>query len=980
MDNHRMELDALLAKLRPFQREGYEFAINKANGRLLLADEMGLGKTVTSLAVMLKYKSEWPLLILCPASLRHTWPGEIEKFIKTISPQEVYIVKGFDDCDFHSNPSKRSRIKIVIATYSLLQNRSAAARVLQDFQFKCVIADESHNLKERNSQRCQLTMPLLLKAKRVLFLSGTPALARPVELWPQLHCINQDMFGSYTYFTKTYCNARRNRFGWDVSGISNADELHNKLKQVMVRRLKADVLTELPPKQRSIVPVKIQKSEHIQECREIMDRLKDAKVTMNSMTVDEDEAHNAKFEVKTLLTKAYQASGIGKAQACAEYTLDWLRGSGTQKVLVFAHHKDVMDVIEAAVSKHLKGLGHIRIDGSVSSAERAMRVRKFQMKPQVRVALLSVTAAGVGLTLTAASSVIFTELHWTPGVLAQAEDRCHRIGQPNAVNIMYCACKDDDLSVDMQLWKMLGRKVGTLGRIIEGEKGLSLHANQVENSAPSEQELSSFFAETCPSQSSQRNDKMTVKGSIQSFFMKKSECSITSVVTVKPSVSPENAKQMESEKEMKHKRKTPDSPHPITETMFVSSWVCNKCTFINKSSSSRDKRCEMCGNIEYCNSHLKIFSNDNEVICLSDSDDDIIVEEKKKVDRMFESHLLSFSVSQNSERVFIHNASGDSLFVSFEIEKLLIEQVPNDPSYKTSTKRRRSQIRPINICFDDVHVSEIVSKLCHNPENKVTTFSETDRPSLEKEIKEFIRSFSALREVEKHAIKKYGLPIQNSGLRDTLQRIVMESSSSNCHTDRYCGGRKEEAIANKSAGNVSDADKKVLDGYACAWCGNDLNSSSLRSGVVSTYCSIECAEEGRLKRGGMYSSSNIRSQLFTLESGICQLCHIDANAIFLRISSLQPAERLNALINAGWTLPKGPKALQNLLQDPKEGDFWQADHIKAVAEGGGGCGLENLRTLCTPCHQQETAKLRSRLKLKGKEKMHATDIRSFFSS
>lgn len=975
MEDHQKELDALLAKLRPFQREGYEFAVNKANGRLLLADEMGLGKTVTSLAIMLKYKSEWPLLILCPASLRHTWPGEIEKFT-WLSPQQVYICKGFDDGDFYSNPSKRSRIKVVIATYSLLQNRSAAARVLQDFNFKCIIADESHNLKERNSQRCQLAMPLLLKAKRVLFLSGTPALARPVELWPQLHCINQDMFGSYNHFTKTYCNARRNRFGWDVSGISNADELHKKLKQVMVRRLKADVLTELPPKQRSIVPVKIQKSQHIQECREIMERLKDAKVTMNSMTVDENEAYDAQFEVKTLLTKAYQVTGIGKAQACAEYILDWLRGSDTQKVLVFAHHKDVMDVIEAAVSKHLKGLGHIRIDGSVPSAERAMRVKKFQMKPQVRVALLSVTAAGVGLTLTAASSVIFTELHWTPGVLAQAEDRCHRIGQPNAVNIMYCACKDSDLSVDMQLWRMLGRKVGTLGRIIEGEKGLSLHASQAENSAPSEQELASFFAETCPSQSDQKNDKNTAKGSIQSFFRKKSETVITSFETTKPSVSPENVKHTGSENELKKKRKTPDSSPQMAETMNLSSWVCSKCTYRNKAFSSQNKKCEMCGNIEICNSHTERSSNGTEVICLSDSDDDNDV--LFGVDRGLKSQLLSFSVSKNSGRVSIHNASGDSLFVSFEIEELLIEQLPND-SYNQTSRRRPNQIQPMNICFDDDQVSKIVSKLFHNPESKIATYQESDIHLLQQEIKDFIRSFSALREVEKDAIRKYGLPIQNSAFRETLQKIVLELSS-NYQTDRYCGGRKEEAIANKVAGKLSEADKKVLDGYSCAWCGKDLNSSSLRPGVASTYCSVECAEEGRLKRGGMYSSSNIRSQIFTLESGICQLCKIDANAIFLRVSSLQPAERLNALINAGWTLPKGPKALQNLLQDPKEGDFWQADHIKAVAEGGGGCGLENLRTLCTPCHQQETAKLRSRLKLKGKESIQVADIRSFFSS
>ncbi len=258
------ELDSLLKKLRPFQREAFDFATNRGrektnrNGRILLADEMGLGKTVTSLAMMLAYKSEWPLLILCPASLRYIWPAEIEKWIPKLSHSAVYVVRGFDDCGFYSDPNKCAKIKIVVATYSLLQTRSAAARALQQFSFKCVIADESHNLKEKGSQRCKLAMPILSKAKHVVLCSGTPALARPAELWAQLHCIDQDLFGSYTYFTKKYCNARPGRFGWDVSGLSNADELHEKLKSVMIRRLKTDVLTELPAKQRSIVPVKIQ--------------------------------------------------------------------------------------------------------------------------------------------------------------------------------------------------------------------------------------------------------------------------------------------------------------------------------------------------------------------------------------------------------------------------------------------------------------------------------------------------------------------------------------------------------------------------------------------------------------------------------------------------------------------------------------------------------------------------------------------------
>eukprot|EP00957_Ditylum_brightwellii_P178489 13596687-Ditylum_brightwellii.AAC.1 len=320
-------------------------------------------------------------------------------------------------------------------------------------------------------------MPLLQKANRLILLSGTPALARPVELWSQLNCLDADLFGSYTAYTKQFCNARRGRFGWDVTGLSNADELHEKLKTIMVRRLKSDVLSELPPKQRSIVPVKID-TEHGKSCRELMEDMQSARQSVDELVGA--DAYGANFEARRLLMQAYQSSGIGKAKSVSEFVLDWLAGSTTQKVLVFAHHKEVMDTLEAAISKKLKGVGHIRIDGAVPPAERAMRVRKFQTNGRIRVALLSVTAAGVGLTLTAATSVIFAELHWTPGVLAQAEDRCHRIGQHNAVNIMYCVCKDQEMSIDLSLWKMLGKKVGTLGRVIDGNKDASLNADDTE--------------------------------------------------------------------------------------------------------------------------------------------------------------------------------------------------------------------------------------------------------------------------------------------------------------------------------------------------------------------------------------------------------------------------------------------------------------------------------------------------------------------
>jgi len=238
--------------------------------------------------------------------------------------------------------------------------------------------------------------------------------------------------------------------------------------------------------------------------------------------------------------------------------------------------------------------------------------------------------------------------------------------------------------------------------------------------------------------------------------------------------------------------------------------------------------------------------------------------------------------------------------------------------------------------------------------------------------------------MDKKVLKEWGESMTCIAIRESLRRIILSSHSS-YQRERYSGGCKEKALENTKTGIVSKRDEEVLSGNACAWCGGDFSDASLQSGVQSTYCSRECAEEGRLRRGGFYASTRIRSQLFSVEGGICQKCGLDTNALFLRISSLQPAERLNVFCNANWHLPKSRHALENLLQNPKEGDFWQADHIVAVAEGGGGCGLENLRTLCTPCHQNETLRLSHRLRLEAssnqpssQKRLGKMDIRAAF--
>ena len=234
---------------------------------------------------------------------------------------------------------------------------------------------------------------------------------------------------------------------------------------------------------------------------------------------------------------------------------------------------------------------------------------------------------------------------------------------------------------------------------------------------------------------------------------------------------------------------------------------------------------------------------------------------------------------------------------------------------------------------------------------------------LASEVREFVREYMNLREVEKRWLQESDVPHFGSNLK---QNIILQMPKMTDHsTARYTGGALERARGNDKNGTATQEDLDVIDGLRCAQCGKTKPKAAQHEGVRATYCSTECRQQGSLTRGGMYASSNVRQQVFGLEGGKCRICKIPAHDLFTSVLALRPSERLNVLLEAGWKLPKSAKSLERLLLDPKEGDFWQADHIQAVAEGGGGCDLTNFRTLCVPCHKSETERLQGRLKLTG---------------
>ncbi|NXY44065.1 ZRAB3 endonuclease, partial [Ceuthmochares aereus] len=454
--------ERLRKKLLPFQEKGIIFALQRKASIFhsfffLLFFQMGLGKTIQAIAISYYYKSEWPLLIVVPSSLRYPWVEEMEKWIPELSPDDISIIQNKTDT------GRISTSKVTILGYGLLtSDAQTLIDALYRQNFKVVVVDESHYMKSRNATRSNILLPIVQKALRAILLTGTPALGRPEELFMQIEALFPRRFGTWNEYAKKYCNARVRFFGkrthWDCRGASNLEELHGLLSEIMIRRLKNDVLTQLPPKVRQRIPFDLPQA----AAKNLNATFAEWEKLMRNLNSDATESHFS--QVMNLITRMYKETAIAKAGAVKDY-IKMMLENDKLKFLVFAHHLSMLQACTEAVIENK--VRYIRIDGSVPSAERVHLVNQFQKDPDTRVAILSIQAAGQGLTFTAATHVVFAELYWDPGHIKQAEDRAHRIGQCSSVNIHFLIAKG---TMDTLMWAMLNRKAKVTGSTLNGRK------------------------------------------------------------------------------------------------------------------------------------------------------------------------------------------------------------------------------------------------------------------------------------------------------------------------------------------------------------------------------------------------------------------------------------------------------------------------------------------------------------------------------
>ncbi len=424
-------------ELRPFQWAGVRYLLDAR--RAFLADEQGLGKTVQALAT-LEADGAYPAIVVCPASLKLVWEREAHVWLPHRS---VKVITG--------RSAVPPEADIVILNYEIVAaHRDALARRRP----RALVVDESHHCKNPRAKRTQAVRRLAEAVPRdglCLALTGTPVLNHAEELISQLRVIGrlQD-FGSGASFSRQF------------EGNLSEERLHWHLRRrCFVRRRKDEVLPQLPAKRRVVVPVSLSNTREYRVAEEsVVEWLRAQPLELDELNAKISATLRAERLAQIGTLKRLAAKG--KLAAALVWIEDFLEHG--EPLIVFARHVEVLDLVRARFPDAL------HLMGRDSARSRDETVRAFQSGSGAQLLVCSTPVAGQGLTLTRASNVCFLELEWTPAMHDQAEDRCHRIGQHDAVTAWYLLAAG---SIDETIAELLEAKRSLVGAVTDGQRDLS---------------------------------------------------------------------------------------------------------------------------------------------------------------------------------------------------------------------------------------------------------------------------------------------------------------------------------------------------------------------------------------------------------------------------------------------------------------------------------------------------------------------------
>ena len=479
------EVKGLGGVLMPFQRAGVEYAARVR--RTFIADQPGLGKTVQALAT-LQALGSFPALVVCPATIKKNWLRHALEWLPTRS---AVMLSGTGAATVQE--IAETQADIVIINYDIMadferddQEKMVPSGVLEALiakQFSALIFDESHALKNGKAQRTRAAELLAAKSEVVLMLTGTPVVNRPAELVSQLKILGRlgELGGWYKFVTR-YCDAYRDRFGWRVAGATNLEELNVELRAACyIRRLKSEVLKELPEKRRSTIQVEIDNRSEYDRAEDdliswLVDQVdRDEEFMQGLAALADDERREAiskrKQSTEASAIRAEQLVRIGvlkslSARGKLKQSVDWINDflESGEKLIVFAEHVEIQKELLAKFPDAAYIVPSLD-QGDVD--RRQAQVDRFQTDESCRLIVCSLGGGGLGWTGTAASNVLFVEMAWAPATMEQAEDRAHRIGQHGNVTAWYLLGEN---TIDQSIWELIEQKRLVVDAATDGEQ------------------------------------------------------------------------------------------------------------------------------------------------------------------------------------------------------------------------------------------------------------------------------------------------------------------------------------------------------------------------------------------------------------------------------------------------------------------------------------------------------------------------------
>ncbi len=465
----------LKMQLFSYQRNGVQYGINKK--KFINGDDMGLGKTAQSIATLVGGGAKC-ILIICPATLKENWKREWKMWTgrdaviltdRTKNTWPQYYNVGLSNVFIVNYESlKKYFVKAINkpANKPLRLNHIVFHDTIN--LFDAVVLDEIHRAKDLRTQLTKFCKGIATGKEWIMGLTGTPVVNKPKDLVSQLGIIEiLSSFGGYTKFVDRFCQG--------YSQASNLRELNYLLhKNGFFRRLKKDVLQDLPDKMRNIFRVEItNRQEYVKAENNLVSYLRD-----NLQKTEGEITKALRGEAMVLIGILKKISARGKIAAVVEMINEVIDGG--EKIIVFAWHKEVVRSIQEAVP------GSLTIVGDNSLKERQYAVDTFQNNPDSKVIICNIQSGGVGITLTASSRVAFIELPWHPAHADQAEDRAWRIGQKNSVDCRYLLGMN---TIDDYIYKIIDKKRAIVSQVTGAE-------NEIETSVIDEF-INLFSKERC---------------------------------------------------------------------------------------------------------------------------------------------------------------------------------------------------------------------------------------------------------------------------------------------------------------------------------------------------------------------------------------------------------------------------------------------------------------------------------------------------